>query len=163
MVTIWKTRWAIANFCAFIFYVPWLQGLYRWSLIPESTIPVVGASGAVAGVMGDIFCFTRKAKLNFLFIFVISFKIFSLPASVILAFWFTLQLLNGFLTSSGAVGVAYWAHIGGFVAGLLLCWPLFQRSRGSNSLRTTDGHTPHPDAEYRVSSSRIPKIRRGPI
>ena len=117
MVTIWKTRWAIANF--FLFCVPWLQGLYRWSLIPESSIPVVGASGAVAGVMGGYLLLYPKGKMDVLFIFVISFKIFSLPASVILGVWFTLQLLNGFLTSSGAVGVAYWAHIGEFVAGLL--------------------------------------------
>ena len=89
-------------------------------------------------------------------------KIFSLPAWVIFGFWFELQLLNGLLVPSDTVGAAYWAHIGGFVAELLLCWPLFQQRGGSNFWRATDGHPLHPDAEYRLSSSRIHKIKQGP-
>ena len=150
-----------SKFLCFYLLCALAAGLVQMVSDPESSVPVVGASGAVAGVMGDIFCDT-KAKIYVPFIFVIFFKIFSMPAWIILGFWFALQLFSGFLVPSDAVGVAYWAHIGGFVAGLLLCWPLFLRRGGSNFWLATDGHPPYPDAEYRLSSSRIPKIRRGP-
>lgn len=151
-----------SKFLCFYLLCALAAGLTQIVSDPESSVPVVGASGAVAGVMGGYLFLFPKAKIDVLFIFVIFFKIFSLPAWVILGFWFTLQLINGFLVPSDAVGVAYWAHIGGFVTGLLLCWPFFQRRGGSNFWHATGGRPPHPDAEYRLSSSRIPKIRREP-
>ena len=149
------------KFLGFYFLCALAAGLVQMVSDPNSSVPIVGASGAVAGVMGGYLLLYPKAKIDVLFIFVIFFKIFSLPAWVILGFWFTIQLFNGVLVSSDAAGVAYWAHIGGFVAGLFLCWPLFQRRGGSNFWRSTNGHPPHPDAEYRLSSSRVPKIKRG--
>ncbi len=137
-----------SKFLCFYLLCALAAGLVQMVSDPESSVPVVGASGAVAGVMGGYLLLYPKAKIDVLFIFVIFFKIFSLPAWIILGFWFALQLLSGFLVPSDAVVVAYWAHIGGFVAGLLLCWPLFRRRGGSNF--------------WLVSSSRIPKIRRGP-
>ena len=106
---------------------------------PEASFQAVGSSGAVAGVMGGNLLLYPKAKIYVLFIFLIFFKNFSMLAWIILGFWFALQLLNGFLPSD-EVPVAYWAHIGGFVAGLLLCWPLFQRCGGNNLWRAPDSH-----------------------
>ena len=150
------------KFLGFYLLCALAAGLVQMVSDPNSSVPVVGASGAVAGVMGGYLLLYPKAKIDVLFIFVIFLKIFSLPAWVILGFWFSLQLFNGVLVPSDTAGVAYWAHIGGFVAGLLLCWPLFQRRGGTKFWCNTDGHPPHPEAEYRLSSSRIPKIKRGP-
>lgn len=92
---------------------------------PLSPIPMVGASGAIAGVLGAYLALFPRAKimsLVFLFFFV---QVVALPASVVLGIWFLLQLLNGLLLGSGMMpggGVAYAAHIGGFVAGLALIY-----------------------------------------
>ena len=101
-----------------------------------------------------------KAKVDVLFIFIIFFRIFSLPAWIILGIWIALQFLNGFSTPADEAGVAYWAHIGGFVAGLLLCWPLFNRLGGRAYWQTHLGHPPHPDKVYTIARSRVPKIKR---
>ena len=102
-------------------------GVIQTVSAPFSDIPVVGASGAVAGVMGGYLLLYPKAKVDVLLILVIYFKIFSLYAWIVLSLWFGLQLLNGALLPSDTAGVAYWAHIGGFVTGLALCVPLFLR------------------------------------
>lgn len=84
----------------------------------HSAIPMVGASGAVAGVLGAYFVLWPRARIHtlaFFFIFVTTMRV---PAGFLLAFWIVLQVLNG-LPALGATGggVAYFAHIGGFVAG----------------------------------------------
>jgi membrane associated rhomboid family serine protease len=87
---------------------------------PSSTIPVVGASGAIAGVMGAYFFLYPHAKVvTFLPILIIPF-IFELPAVFYLGAWFMTQVLSGMLAPAGGGGVAWWAHIGGFVVGMLL-------------------------------------------
>lgn len=87
---------------------------------PSSTIPVVGASGAIAGVMGAYFFLYPHAKVvTFLPILIIPF-IFELPAVFYLGAWFLTQVLSGMLAPAGGGGVAWWAHIGGFVVGMLL-------------------------------------------
>ena len=127
---------------------------------PLSDIPVVGASGAVAGVMGGYLLLYPKAKVDVLLILVIYFKIFSLYAWIVLSLWFGLQLLNGALLPSDTAGVAYWAHIGGFVTGLALCVPLFLRLGGTSYWALNAYHPPHPETEYRIQKSRIPKVKR---
>ena len=127
---------------------------------PYSDIPVIGASGAVAGVMGGYLLLYPKAKVDVLFIFIIFFRIFSLPAWIILSIWFALQFFNGVSTPADIGGVAYWAHIGGFIAGISLCLPLFKRLGGSSFWSKNLGLPPHPDAYYRIQTSNIPKIRR---
>lgn len=87
---------------------------------PGSTVPVVGASGAIAGVMGAYFFLYPHAKVvTFLPILIIPF-VFELPAVFYLGAWFMTQVFSGMLAPSGGGGVAWWAHIGGFVAGMLL-------------------------------------------
>ena len=93
-------------------------------LQPASAIPTVGASGAVSGVMGAYLVLFPKVRVRMLFIFVILFRVVPLPAWLVLLWWFALQLLLGFAdVASGAPrtgGVAVWAHVGGFIAGVAL-------------------------------------------
>ncbi|MDP1890921.1 MAG: rhomboid family intramembrane serine protease [Gemmatimonadaceae bacterium] len=92
---------------------------------PRSPVPTVGASGAVSGVMGAYLVLFPKVRVRMLFFFVIILKVIPLPAWLVLLYWFGLQLLSGIpeLLSPNpeiAGGVAVWAHVGGFVAGVLL-------------------------------------------
>jgi membrane associated rhomboid family serine protease len=81
---------------------------------------VVGASGAISGVMGAYLVLYPRIRIQTLFIFVIIFRIIPVPAWFVLILWFALQLLSGYADPVGTSGVAVWAHVGGFVAGLLL-------------------------------------------
>jgi membrane associated rhomboid family serine protease len=80
------------------------------------TTPVIGASGAIAGVMGAYLILYPRAKVLTLVPIFIFIQFIELPAVVFLGFWFLLQFLQG--TVGGATGVAWWAHIGGFIAGI---------------------------------------------
>jgi membrane associated rhomboid family serine protease len=95
---------------------------------PGSLIPMVGASGAIGGVMGAyVVLFPRAGVRTFVFLGFWA-RMVVLPAYVMLGYWFLLQLLSGSLSSGGGGGVAFWAHVGGFVAGLVLA-PLFRNPR----------------------------------
>lgn len=89
---------------------------------PESGIPTVGASGAISGVMGAYIVLYPKVRVDTLFIFFIFIRVIPLPAWVMLGYWIGLQLLTGLGGAGLAGGVAVWAHIGGFAAGLVLVW-----------------------------------------
>ena len=125
---------------------------------PSSPVPVVGASGAIAGVMGGYLLLFPKAKVDILIIFIIFFKVFPVPAWIMLGLWFGLQVFNG-VGSLGATGggVAYWAHAGGFIVGFVLTIPLWLRLGASGWWVKTDYHPPHPEATY---PSRIPVVKR---
>ena len=86
---------------------------------PSSTIPMIGASGAISGVLGAYVVFFPKKKIKVAIPFGFFLQILRLPAYVVLIFWFVLQLINGANAGSGG-GIAFGAHIGGFVAGLVL-------------------------------------------
>jgi len=100
---------------------------------PTSPIPNVGASGAIAGLMGGYLLLFPKAQVDVLFIIVIIVKVIPLPAWIVLGAWIGLQIVMGALDwGVGADGVAYFAHIGGFVAGIAgigLVWMLRGRPR----------------------------------
>lgn len=101
------------------------------ALDPSAIVPMVGASGAIAGVMGAYLLLHPNARVGMLFVFVIFFKVIRLPAWLVLLWWFGLQVLSGLPQLHGQKamgGVAVWAHIGGFVAGMLLI-PLFKNRR----------------------------------
>jgi rhomboid family protein len=84
---------------------------------PDSAVPMIGASGAIAGVLGGYaLCYPRARVRCLLWLFIFVQRIF-LPAWAVLGFWFVLQFLSA---AAGAPSVAWYAHIGGFVAGLLL-------------------------------------------
>jgi membrane associated rhomboid family serine protease len=90
---------------------------------PDSVTPNLGASGAIAGVLGAYIVTYPRARVVTLVVLIFFFTILELPATLFLGIWFVQQLIFGALTSANTVaggGVAYWAHVGGFVAGLLL-------------------------------------------
>ena len=94
---------------------------------PTSTIPMIGASGAVSGVLGAYLLLFPYATILTLMIFGFFVRSVHIPAVIVLGFWIVLQLINGWLTVSASAmgrgesgGVAWFAHIGGFLAGMLL-------------------------------------------
>ena len=127
---------------------------------PDSSVPLVGASGAIAGVMGAYILLFPKARIDVAIILIIFLRIFTLPAFVVLGVWMALQLLSGFssLGIDGG-GVAYWAHVGGFLTGILLIFPLWLRLGGPAFWRRSLYRPPHrPTYETRPTS--IPLVRR---
>jgi membrane associated rhomboid family serine protease len=94
-----------------------------------STIPLVGASGAIAGVLGAYLVLFPRARILSLVPFGFFSRIMEVPALFFLPVWFLLQFLQGVADIAGTGGgVAWWAHIGGFVAGIVLV-PIFARRR----------------------------------
>jgi len=87
---------------------------------PDSIIPMVGASGAISGVMGAYLVLYPRVKVYALVPIFIFFTTIALPAWAMLGYWFALQLFSGLFSSGEMGGVAFWAHIGGFVAGVVL-------------------------------------------
>ena len=97
-----------------------LAGLAHYVTDPTSGVPTIGASGAIAGVMGAYAWFYPHAKVQAILPIVIFLQIFVLPAPIFLGIWFLIQTFSGVQSlgvAGGAGGVAWWAHIGGFVAG----------------------------------------------
>ncbi len=95
-------------------------GILQTVIDPGSTIPVIGASGAIAGVLGAYMITFPRARVHtlvFLFVFITTIRI---PAIYVLGFWFLFQLTNGLITMGidTTGGIAWFAHIGGFVAGI---------------------------------------------
>lgn len=127
---------------------------------PGSPVPMVGASGAIAGVMGGYLLLFPKAKVDVLFIFIIFFRIFAIPAWIVLGLWLGIQIFSGVSIPSDAGGVAYWAHVGGFVAGLVLTGPVWLRRGGQGYWQRTQGHPPHPETRFEAARSNVPLIRR---
>jgi len=95
---------------------------------PESTVPMVGASGAISGVLGAYLLLFPKARVQVLILMGVFTRIVPVPAVVVLGFWIVVQVLNGVFSLAGPAGggVAWFAHIGGFVTGLALI-KVFQR------------------------------------
>jgi len=114
-----------------IFYI--VSGLAAvWAHIltnPASRIPLVGASGAIAGVLGAYLVLFPRAHIISLVPLGFFLRVVAVPAILFLPIWFLMQFIYGF-ASLGAetAGVAWWAHVGGFVAGALLAW-IFVRRR----------------------------------
>ncbi|MFM7273560.1 MAG: rhomboid family intramembrane serine protease [Gammaproteobacteria bacterium] len=108
---------------------------------PASTVPMVGASGAIGAVMGAYAVLYPRARVQTLIFLGIWITRVPVPAFVMLGYWFLLQLLGGLPALGGqGGGVAFWAHIGGFVAGLVLAPLMRSRARIERlqSLRATD-------------------------
>ena len=101
-----------------------------------------------------------RARVDVLFIFIIIFRIFPIPAWIVLGVWIGAQLFNGAVTPTDGGGVAYLAHIGGFVGGLLLTVPLWLRRGGFAFWQRTRGKPPHPVAQYKLTQSAVPRVPR---
>jgi membrane associated rhomboid family serine protease len=118
-----EDRMGRPRFAAFYLTCGLAAGLVQWLAATGSTIPTVGASGAIAGVLGAYVRWYPGARvLTLIPIFIFPWFV-EIPAIVVLGFWFLTQLLSG-ATSIGMPdvggGVAWWAHVGGFATGFLL-------------------------------------------
>ncbi|MEO8530072.1 MAG: rhomboid family intramembrane serine protease [Deltaproteobacteria bacterium] len=134
--------------------------LAHLAVAPNSPIPTIGASGAIAGVMGGYLLLFPRAKVDVLLFIVIYVRVFSLPAFGMLGIWFGLQVLRGIGDTGLEGGVAYMAHVGGFVVGFLLCLPLWMKRGGQRYWQQTDGHPPHPAATFRLQRTSVPRVKR---
>lgn len=100
---------------------------------PASPLPLVGASGAISGILGAYIVLYPRARILTLLPIIILFYLVEVPAYVFLGLWFLLQLLRGYaqvLADTGGLegGVAWWAHVGGFFAGTVLIWVFAENS-----------------------------------
>ncbi|MFH1609908.1 MAG: rhomboid family intramembrane serine protease [Candidatus Bipolaricaulota bacterium] len=102
-------------------------GLLQMAVSPQATVPMVGASGAIAGVLGAyliLYPWARVLTVVPLFFFL---HFVEIPALVLLGLWFIVQFFSGIVDLGGMGGVAWFAHIGGFLVGALLVFPLKRR------------------------------------
>ncbi len=124
-----------AGFLAFYIAAGVVAGGVHSALMPGSPIPTVGASGAIAGVLGAYAQAFPRARIVTLIPIFFFFQVVAIPALIVLGIWFVFQFIAGTL-SFGATsgGVAWWAHITGFVFGFI-AMGLFTRRRQSRDLR----------------------------
>ena len=97
-----------------------LAALLQSIIDPTSNIPMIGASGAIAGVLGAYLLLYPRANINVLMWIVIIVSIIKVPAFIVLGFWIVSQFFSGAIADTSSGGVAYFAHIGGFIAGMCL-------------------------------------------
>src|SRR5262245_41436261 len=119
-----EDRMGHGRFLAFYLLCGTAAALAQTMATPNSDVPMVGASGAVAGVMGAYFVLYPKSRVVTLVPLFFVFQIIEVPAIVFLGIWFVMQFFSGLLTTSAAGGgdlggIAFWAHVAGFVAGLI--------------------------------------------
>ena len=109
-----------------VFYLGagWVATLTHAAANPGSVIPSIGASGAIAGVLGAYLVMFPRARVVTLIPLGFFIRMAELPALLVLGFWFVLQIFNGAISigahTAQTAGVAWWAHIGGFVAGIVV-------------------------------------------
>lgn len=119
------------RFLAFYLLTGFIAGLTHYIFNMDSPVPTVGASGAIAGVLGAYLNLYPHARVHTLLIWGFFTRVVLMPAMGVLGFWFVLQLLEAAATPKGMGGVAYGAHIGGFIGGYLLvrlfCKPAYRR------------------------------------
>lgn len=129
MWTLWifgdnvEDRMGRARFLIFYLITGLAAGLTHWFTNPSSTIPTVGASGAIAGVLGAYFILYPRSRVIAVFPILFLPFFFELPAVTYLLLWFLSQVFSGTLAGlgpEGVGGVAWWAHVGGFLSGVVL-------------------------------------------
>ena len=119
-----EDRWGHVRYLLFYLLCGWLSGLTHLFFNLHSTVPTIGASGAIAGVMGAyIILYPRARILTLIPILFIPWFI-EIPAFIFLGFWFIMQFINATARHVGSGGIAWWAHIGGFVFGIV-CLKIF--------------------------------------
>lgn len=108
-----------------------VSGITQAFIAPASQVPAIGASGAIAGVLAAYMVFYPGARVvTFVPLFILPWFI-NIPAVIFIAIWFLLQFFSGVAALGVATsgGVAYWAHVGGFICGLVLVWFFGGRTR----------------------------------
>jgi len=128
-----EDRMGPVRFLGFYLLCGLAAGIVHVLTNPSSTVPAVGASGAIAGVMAAYFALFPRARIVAMFPIFFYPIFFQVPAFIYLGFWFLTQFFSGTLaiaTQREVSGIAWWAHVGGFGAGILTFW-LFLRPRKS--------------------------------
>jgi len=138
MWTLWifgdnvEDRMGPVRFTVFYLLCGIAAGMVHWFTNPHSTIPTVGASGAIAGVLGAYFFLFPTARVVVMVPLLFIPFFFELPAVTYLAFWALTQVFSGTLALAGPEnvgGVAWWAHVGGFLAGVVFHFFFVRRGR----------------------------------
>lgn len=113
---------------------------------PASEVPMIGASGAISAVLGGYVVLFPRARIQSLVFLVFFYELIAVPSVVVLGFWFALQLIDGFaslgLTAEASGGIAFWAHVGGFVAGMAMA--LLVRALQRRRIDPTGAPEPDP-------------------
>ena len=112
-----------------------VAGLAQVAIDPESPIPTIGASGAIAATLGAYLVFFPGARVTSLVFLGFFYQLVRIPAAIVLGFWFILQLFDGIgsLGADQTGGVAFFAHIGGFVFGAVVAWVMTRLGSGRPS------------------------------
>jgi membrane associated rhomboid family serine protease len=142
---------AMGSFRFVIFYLVcgFTSAVAQIMIDPASPVPMVGASGAISGVMGAYAVLYPRAPVHLLVFLGFFITRIVVPAFVVLGYWFLLQFLGGFGSLGGSGGgVAFWAHIGGFIAGIVLI-RLFCLSDRLDRCRSKRGKTSRIVRRYR--------------
>lgn len=117
-------EYALGHFRYFIFYLVVGIGAAAGQIIiePTSTMPMVGASGAISGILGAYLLKYPRNRVSILFFFIIIIRVIKVPAAIVLTLWFGMQVFFGYFHMNQGVsgGVAWFAHIGGFISGFVL-------------------------------------------
>ena len=127
-------------------------------LNPTSHVPTVGASGAIAGVMGGYMLMFPKARIDILIFLVFIIRVVSVSAWIVLGIWILVQF-HGAASYGSASYVAYGAHIAGFLVGAGLMVPAWLRRGGTRFWSVTGGHPDHPESRS-AQITRFPTVRR---
>jgi len=140
-----EDRMGPARYLIFYLLCGVAAGLAHTLTTPDSAIPTLGASGAVAGVLGAYVLLYPRARIVTLFVLIIFPLFVELPAVVFIGVWFLTQLYSGTLALLLPVdsfgGVAWWAHVGGFIVGMLLL-PVFKKTQVHYRRRYPDEYWP---------------------
>ena len=120
---------------------------------PGSAVPMVGASGAIGGVMGAYVLLYPRVNVHLLLVFGFYVTTVAVPAVFMLGYWFLLQVLSGLTTASEGGGVAFWAHVGGFAAGAVLIF-IFRNPR------LLDRHPYHGWKQKHAATRRWHRVNR---
>jgi len=108
--------------------------LAQVAVSPSSKVPVIGASGAIAAVMGAYFYLFPRSRVKTLVFLFVFFTFIEIPASFFLLVWFIMQLSSAFASFGVAAGVAFWAHVGGFVFGFLAAMIIKKTKRNKGEI-----------------------------
>ena len=124
-------RMGASRYAVFYFASGVAAALATVLIAPESRVPVIGASGAIAGVLGAYFIFYPRGRITTILPIFVFIQVVEIPAVIYLLFWFAIQLYAGIEAGQQGAsmgGVAWWAHVGGFLFGMALA-PILAQSR----------------------------------
>lgn len=132
-----EDRMGSAKFVVFYLLCGLIAGITHLATNLESTVPTVGASGAIAGVMGAYFLMFPSSRVVTL-IPILFYPLFvELPAVVFLGLWFLMQITSGWAAlgdTEKVAGIAFWAHVGGFLSGMVLCFAFAESEQNRRPL-----------------------------